>query len=115
MAAERIGHAVIADIHHDIEVVPAHRLLNDTLCLAGTKTGKVDIQQICFALITGKSERVLVLAFSLCTPFYKVVVYLFPQCFTAFQGNDAEGADGNGFQIAFFFFFCHKKSFLLGK
>ena len=115
LPAEGISHAVIAHIDHDIEIISPDRFLNNAFRLPGAEPRNIHIEQIGAALVPGKGERTFMLIFPLCAPFDEIVVYLFPQCLTAFQGNDAKRTDRNGFQISLFFFFCHKKSFLFWK
>ena len=41
MTTEAVGHTVIADIHHDIEIVPSDGFPDNTFGLAGAKAGNI--------------------------------------------------------------------------
>ena len=52
------------------------RQKRELLTSTGTETGYFGIQKIGFSLIACKCQRLFVFAFSLCSPFYKILVYL---------------------------------------
>ncbi len=74
--AQRIGQAVIADVHHDIQIVPAYRLLDRTLGLAGAEPGRPGFDDIGIPLITGESDRRFMLALTIMSPGDQILVYL---------------------------------------
>ena len=92
VAAQRISQGIVADIHHEVKIVAPDGFLQDTLCLAGTETRGLRIDQIRRALISLKLQVVFFLMVTVLPPFHDVVVDFCPKPFAAFQGNDAKTA-----------------------
>ena len=76
---------MISRIDQQIKVCSADGFQNHSLGFSGTEAGNLCVQQIRIPLITGKSKRIFMLAFSFCSPFYKVLVYFFTKRPAAFQ------------------------------
>ena len=106
MTAERIGQTVIGNIYQKIQISAADGFLNDTFCFTGTETRNLCLQNIGISLITGECKTVLMLAFTLGSPFYEIIVDLFAERLATFQRDDAERTYRNGFKISFFFTLC---------
>ena len=49
--AHIVGHAVVKAVGNDVNVTTAHRLMDQSLCLTGTETGAIRIDQVCSRLI----------------------------------------------------------------
>ena len=110
MAAQTISQRVIADIHQQIEIEAPDGFLDGSLCLPGSKTGDFRVQQVGVFLITGESQRVLVLAFPFRPPFHQIFVDSFGERLAALQRDNSQRAYGNGFQVSFFFAVAHDVS-----
>ena len=83
-SAERVGQAVIADVHHEVQIVSADGFLDGSLSLSGTKTGGLCLDEVGIPLITFKSQVIFFLMVPVFSPFYDVVIDFVPQLFTAF-------------------------------
>ena len=96
VSAEGIGEAVVAHIHHDIDIIAAYGLTQNALCLSGTEAGGLCFDKIGIPLIAFKLQVVFLLMFTVPAPFYNVVINPGTQLFTAFQWNDPKAASGKG-------------------
>lgn len=96
VAAEGIGEAVVAHIHHDIDIIAAYGLAQNALCLSASKAGGLCFDQVRVPFIAFKLQVLLLLMFTVPAPFYNVVIDPGAQFFTAFQRYDAKAAYGKG-------------------
>ena len=96
VAAEGIGKAVVAHIHHDIDVIATNGLAQNTLCLTCPKAGGLRFDQVGIPFITIKFQVVFLLMFTVPAPYYNVVIDSGSQLYTARQRYDAKAAYGKG-------------------
>ena len=92
-SAERVGQAVIADVHHEVQIVSADGFLDGSLSLSGTKTGGLCLDDVVIPLISGKCNGGFVLALPLPSPLYQMSVHLFPQLRAALQRDQSQWTD----------------------
>ena len=100
VAVKLVGQAVIADIHHQVQIVSADGIVDGALGLSGSEPGRVRRDQIRVALISGEGDIGFVLQIAAVAPFYKVIVDLAAEVLAAFQWDQSERTDRNGFQYA---------------
>ena len=82
--AKRISQAVIAHIHHQVQIIAPNRLQKFTLSLAASKSRRSRADNIRISLISRKRDGGLMLAFPLMSPAYQPLVYLLSQSLAAF-------------------------------
>ena len=95
MAAQRISEAVVADIHHDVEVVAADRLVDNALCLAAAKAGDLCVHNIRILLVSFKSNGGFIFVFPFPAPVRQIVVHFFAQLCAAVHRDQAQRAYWN--------------------
>ena len=104
MTAQRVGQRIVADIHHEIEVVSPDGFLQNTFGFPGAEAGSLGVDEVRRTLIPFELEIILLLVVPVFTPLYNVVVDLGPQLFAALQWNDTQTVK------VFFGFLCHFRS-----
>ena len=77
LSAQRVSHAVVGYIHHDIEVITTNGIFNHTFGFTGTKTRGICIYNIRCAVIILECNVILVCIVTCVPPFYKILVDLF--------------------------------------
>ena len=92
MTAQRVGQRIVADIHHEIEIVSPDGFLQNTFGFPGAEAGSLGVDEVRRTLIAFKLEIILLLVVPVFTPLYNVVVDLGPQLFAALQWNDTQTA-----------------------
>ncbi len=103
-AEQLVGLAVVADIHHDVEVHAAHRLFEDAFCLTGSEPRNFAVHDVCRALISCKSKTVLVLTLALHAPLGEVSVDFFAELTAARKRNKPERSYRDAVENALFTF-----------
>ena len=68
MTAQRIGQGIVADIHHEIEVVPADGFLQNTFGFPGAEAGGLGVNKVRRTLITFELEVIFLLVVPVFTP-----------------------------------------------
>ena len=94
MTAQGVGQRIVADIHHEIEVVATDGFPQNTFGFPGTEAGSLGVNKVRGTLIAFELEIVFLLVIPVFTPLYNVVVDLGPQLFAALQWNDTQTAYG---------------------
>ena len=90
VAAQRVGQGIVAHVYQEVKIRAADGLQDHSLCFPGAEARHLGVQQITVSLVAGECQRILVLAFSLCPPFYQLLVYFFAQRFTSLEGDHAQ-------------------------
>ena len=90
LAIHFVGDAVVKHVGYNEDIIAPHGLGNGCFGLSRPKSGKIDLHQIGWLLVTGKGNGSFVLAFPLFAPLYDIVVYLSADFFTTRQRNDSQ-------------------------
>ena len=93
---------MVDHIHKEVKVHPADGFLNDALSVTGSETGHPAVEQIGIALIAGKDQAVLMLAFPFTAPLYEIMIHLFAESLAACQRDDPQRTCRDRFQVSFF-------------
>ena len=101
ISRQGVGQAVVAHIHHNVNVLAADGFSQDSLGFAGTKTGHFGVDQVVVPLIAAECHVVLVGMSFLPAPFYDIIVYLVSHLLDAVQGYNAKGSYRDIVQVAF--------------
>ena len=83
LSAQGIGKGIIANIHHQVQVISADRFFQNALGFSGTKTGRICPDQIGVPFVTLKFQVVLLLMIPVPAPFHNIIVDFIPQLRTA--------------------------------
>ena len=78
-SAQGISQAVIADIHHNVQIITADGSVDCSLSFAGSKSWCSSFDNIGISLISCKSDGGFVIALPLFSPLYQPVIYLCAQ------------------------------------
>ena len=98
-AADTVSKAVVAHIHHQIDIIAPDRFCDDRFTLAGSKTRRLYAYDVRITLISLKGEGVHFPVRPFPAPFYKPVVDFGSQRLAALQGDQSQPSHGKCTQI----------------
>ena len=74
ISGDTVGHAVIADINHKIEVIATDRFLQFALALTGAEARRIRLNNEGILLVAGKCDRGFMFALALFSPLHQPVI-----------------------------------------
>ena len=90
IAGKRIRDVVVADIHHQVQILTTYRFFDDALSFTGSKTRNTGSDKESIFLIAGKGSITFKLMSTFMTPFYEIIIHFLSQLFTASKGNNSK-------------------------
>ena len=91
--AEGVCQAVIADIHHNKQIVAPDRFVNDPFGLPRSEPRNMALDNVAVFFILGKDNRRLVLVLAFLSPFHQIGIHFPPQLLASVDGNQSQRSD----------------------
>ena len=97
LTVQGIGQAVVADIHHQVQVLAAYRFGDNAFRFSGTKARNAGIDKKSILLISGKSNIIAMLVCAFAAPFDKIIINFLSEFLTSGESDEPKASYRNVF------------------